>query len=718
MAQYKVQTPEGKVLTLEGPDGASHEQVIAMAQHLLPQTQKANPVMSFIRGFNGGALSNFADEATAGLGAVVPKISGPGIDPNASIWDGIKLGDAYKKNLQTIRGEMGRDAQQHPVASTAGDVTGALAQTALTHKVLPTAKAAPIATAAAQGAVQGAAAGAGQGTDAGSRLNGAVNGAETGAAVGGAIGGAMKLAPAAINYFRTVMGKGADEAAMAQLNKALVRQGYDVSTPAGQTAVRSALQTLGPDATLADLGKVTRTRAGVALRTANDAQQQGLDVLNARRAGAPDRLSSDIRATVAPRTDVHALDDALVEQRSQTALPLKQQALAEPNPKVGSQPTPDDVHAYMQRPNVQKWIASGGQGEPPPFYPDNLPVVPDDPALHKLVQTDAARKALSGAKQLATMERQTLEATGADTSHLPDFPEDGSPLDMKSLDYLKRHLDGEVSRAYNSTDSATLATAPALRNLRNAIRDRMRSVGESQPGVGDGPYGQYLDTFSDASDLRDALAAGRGGQGLNGKSYTPPTRMDPEAIAKTQAAHSPAEQEFYKTGYARLLEDQVRGSTSPAGAILKTPLDVDRLAAAGVPAEDVSKLQGAVGREKTYQALNNEASGSATDERIAARQEANDGQISLEDLSRSPQGWLGKLATGAVNKLNTARSSAVNAELIPRILAQGPDATDKVVQELAATGDKLGAEALKRAAAARFAGGASAALIGSPTGGQ
>lgn len=52
MAQYTVQAPDGKTITLEGPDGASHEDVIAQAQQLYkpdaapkPATPKAAPVL-------------------------------------------------------------------------------------------------------------------------------------------------------------------------------------------------------------------------------------------------------------------------------------------------------------------------------------------------------------------------------------------------------------------------------------------------------------------------------------------------------------------------------------------------------------------------------------------------------------------------------------------------------------------------------------------------
>jgi ligand-binding SRPBCC domain-containing protein len=40
MAQYKVQAPDGQVITLEGPDGASQEEVIAQAQILYKPTEK------------------------------------------------------------------------------------------------------------------------------------------------------------------------------------------------------------------------------------------------------------------------------------------------------------------------------------------------------------------------------------------------------------------------------------------------------------------------------------------------------------------------------------------------------------------------------------------------------------------------------------------------------------------------------------------------------
>lgn len=109
MAQYKVQAPDGQVITLEGPDGASQEEVIAQAQKLYqaPVQQKAPvaDVRSETMAETGGGAA--VGMPRRGRAAEVQPVT-----PLEATLTGVAKGAVFNPALavtQVVGGEGGRD---------------------------------------------------------------------------------------------------------------------------------------------------------------------------------------------------------------------------------------------------------------------------------------------------------------------------------------------------------------------------------------------------------------------------------------------------------------------------------------------------------------------------------------------------------------------------------------------------------------------------------
>lgn len=892
MTKYHVQAPDGKTVVIEGPAGASEAEVLAQAQSLYnaktaapAPPKKASLLDAAIHSIDSGILSSFNDEYMAAGNALLPpgQVMGGGVK-NKSVWDGTPWGEAFKHNVAAQRAYDAQLKKDRPVTSAVGTTAGATLQALVGGKLLgSTAQAAatahPILSSTLVGAGQGYASGYGAGDTPASRKKSAALGALSGGAIGGA-GGVIitKGLPLVARYWNSFRGKGTEQEAVSQIARALARDGYDVSTTAGKNALQAELSRFtGKPVSLADMGGNVRARAGVGLRSPGRGQAPAVQAVRARAQGAPERLSADIRANVAPRTDVHALDDALVTQRREAALPLRDKAMTESalnyaNPtktptfitsspytseelqalkiyKEGGDPLGDGSYMNAEAinramrgegevtPAMQSVItniksalaktklaaparvyrgmqaltpesgfvstpptvsmgeplaspqlnsfgprdvakeftdysptsgglngANGGQYDNPSRFfrvdlPEGAPAgdlllpgtanhlskeqeyltgpgklffdklrgnantvqvgfgkfvpegvnalrnrVPQDNVLQQIARLPLAQRSLERARQLAAGERDLLNATGQDVSHLPDFPETGAPLDMKSLDYMKQTMDKEINELYTAGRGAD---ASALKQVRDALRERMRAASPE--------YGAYLDQYSDSSEMIDALRAGRGGGGVPGFD-----KLDPEAIAAGQAGRSTAAQELFRVGAARRLTDIVDdtadvGSAIPANRILNTPNAVRRVEALGVEPANMQALQQAVGQERQLAQLPGELTGSATDARLAARADADVGMHASTPFNpTSLPAWIAWAARKAAGKVDLSRNAAVNEQALPRLLEQNPQAIQNIVAELEAVGRVEEAATVRRAAQAKFGAAVFGNMIGSP----
>lgn len=109
MAQYKVQAPDGQVITLEGPDGASQEEVIAQAQKLYQvPTQQKTPVADV----RSETMAETGGGAAVGMPRRGRAAEVQPITPLEATLTGVAKGAIFNPALavtQVVGGESGRD---------------------------------------------------------------------------------------------------------------------------------------------------------------------------------------------------------------------------------------------------------------------------------------------------------------------------------------------------------------------------------------------------------------------------------------------------------------------------------------------------------------------------------------------------------------------------------------------------------------------------------
>lgn len=572
--QYTIRVGKEEI-TFEGPDNMTPEQITALGDSVL---RDAKPGQEFphsvyvpqekpvaadevpidpsessaggaaLRGAKAGLFSNFDDEIAAfgnaaGLAGIDNALGTA--ENQQAFWDNPEgFWAAYENNLNQQDKQAEADKALHPRARLVGTIGGAVAQTVLGAKAAGAAlgkagkagdviKAAmnanPVKTGAAVGAASGAAAGAGDSR--GNRAQGAALGGAGGAVLGGAISGAFQFAPWLVRYGKTLLNKGVTQEALGQIQKAMARDGLDVTSPTGLQKLRDALSEFtGKPVSLADLGSASRARAGVGLRVPNAAQNSSIDAITERTAGQGPRLAEDVRRTVSPRTDVEALDDALIQQRADMAKQLREKALFEdgvtslppkgevmyyggakldPSHKGPTFFTPDkaaaqtyaDAHASrFGAPGILQEVRLNSQNPAPydvvkryavengmaPSEVDNLlPASIFDPILH----------GQGGAKKVTDLI-SSLRREGYDSARLPDLAfgqTSGDPIEALIPFDLSSQIvpetlpvTGRVSRMVDDPVLNQLARLPMAQKalqraqaVATAERDRLASLGQS-----------------------------------------------------------------------------------------------------------------------------------------------------------------------------------------------------------------------------------------------
>lgn len=742
MARFRI-TAGDKVYEIEGPDDLTEEEIRTYAEQELAKAEPGQahqrPIYggnvqedqpdssatgSFLRGGVRGGTFNWGDELAAGANAVIPglagldNLTGAAADQQSGWSNEGGFWDAFQHNLDAATAQEEADRAQHSTATTLGEVTGALSTAPLVGSAvgarLPQAVRAfgvarPVTTATGIGIGTGAASGAGV---QGNRAQNAALGAITGGAVGTTVAGVSELAPAIKHYAQVFMGRNADETAIGQIIKALQRDGFDVTSPAGVLKLRNELrQFTGKPVSIADIGTATRARTGVALRTPNPQQDTSIDQVLERQRGQSGRIINDIHANVAPRSDVAQIDQDLVDQRAQAAGPLRDAALYEqrmipgPNerPQITVNPGNNEPKAGVMRTLGYDMEDTFSQQAPQAQNQiGRVARVVDDPILQNLVRTPLGQTAMERALAQSRGMYAVRAAQGLPTEETP-YIADGSNLDVRTLDAVKKYLDQEVGRLYRNgaeeLGSFKKSDLYALQELRNGIRDRMREV---VPG-----YGDYLDAYSGPSGMRDALDEGTRFLGQH-----------PDTITAGQAGRTGGEQELYRVGTARSLIDKVNKTSDngiAANSILSNDYARQQLDATGIDAARAGQLNHSLDQERQLSKLTGEVRGSD----IAARQAAAADADSMSGLSlpmnlTNPIYYAGGIARKALRNLSTSRNEKVNAALLPRILSTDPGTVDATITELERQGNTALARQLKRRARERRISMIGGDIIGSP----
>lgn len=688
MPTYEMRAPNGKLYRIDGPKGATDDQIRAqiMAQYpdaggkpaarggARPAARPADPtggkrgkggfaetLDAGVRGALSGALFNFDDNVVAALNTVLPldRINNKNV---TSVWQqsgslGDRFSKAYNQNLKTERAIDRYDEQNNPGARLTGQVGGSLATLAIPGsapaRLVQGSKAAntvrtavqgskaatkatnagarvlanPVANAAAQGALAGA--GAGEG-DASNIFDSATTGAITGAAFGGAFAALGKAAPLAKQYYDAFRGKGSEDEALRQITAALKKDGFDVSGEEGQKALRAAIAEFGDKpASLADVGSNTRSRTGVALRSSSDAQNAGIATVEGRLANAEGRLKGDVYANVAPSSDVFGEANALVQQRRAAAGPAYEQAYTSPF-QVN-----DEINAILDTP--------------------------------------AGKEGLNFARRLAAQERRDPNKLG-----LIEVPSPVGGLmetkittpTLETMDYVQRAMRAEVAKNTVKDAFGRETVNDWGRVVQNSLNDLNKQIEALSP-----EFGAARQQYRGTSELLNALE--------QGKKFN---SLAPEQVSAKVGALSEPAQDMFRIGAARSLIDDLGNTlnqgTTPASAanrILRNTNEIDRLAATGANADG---LLAATKQERTLADLNKELRGSSTDQRQGARIGA------LADIPTGAIGWAREIIGYVGQAKNLERNEAINNVLLPKLLEQDKTVINQTIDELVKQGKK------------------------------
>lgn len=508
--RYRIQIGD-EIIEFEGPDDLSDAQISKLGDEYLktakpgqefPESVYVGDVVdpslaeqpmdssvggSYARGVTQGGTANFADEISSFMNAAVPGLAAlddftglAGNDQQAFYDNPEGFWAAVRHNMGDFAAQKRADAEQHATAQTLGEVSGAIGTLPIggaVSKVVPEAAAAymaanPIKTAAALGAGGGAVSGAGAGTE-GNRAQSAALGGLTGLALGTTIAGGMELAPAVAQYAKIFFGRGSDKEAVAQITKALQRDGFDVTSPSGVQKLKATLQEFtGKPVSLADIGGATRSRTGVGLRTPSNAQQVAVDQLRERTAGQGQRLASDIRSNVAPRTDVHNIDEALVNQRSQEAERLRELALYEdgPAPQRLNVREVDEADSRGIREFAIQHPTQGDTGGSIILHPDGRAEVDIyGPGGGTLGVAETRRMMQDLKDQIPEIKYVTGERTSGARADLPQgYSGKIQKINVENLPAARPEASGRQSRIIDpsrETDPTRYQTAVELQNL-------------------------------------------------------------------------------------------------------------------------------------------------------------------------------------------------------------------------------------------------------------
>jgi hypothetical protein len=246
----------------------------------------------------------------------------------------------------------------------------------------------------------------------------------------------------------------------------------------------------------------------------------------------------------------------------------------------------------------------------------------------------------------------------------------GTVPDVRTLDYMKRALDAQITAAYKSDNAATNASANAYKDLRNALRDRTKEV------VPD--YQAALQTYKGDREVLDALRAG----------YSDFGKMDHEEVIKLVSNMSPAEKEAFRTGVVRDIYGKLFTTSRNinAGAILNAPEMQAKLQPLFDTPAHFRLFQAAVEREsQLFSQANEILKGSQTGKRKVMQEKFEDAgdnfsQVAAQALTG---GWTSSLTGMASRALyKTSMTEDMADKLATMLMSSEPKEVAAVVKIL------------------------------------
>lgn len=457
---------------------------------------------------------------------------GMGWGDEAEAWLRSKaFGTNYDEEVRKIRQGYAEFARRNPVGATAAEFAGGALPTAAFLAATPFTGGATAPAAAAAGSRlgqlatryginigAGAGAGAVQGAgtaDEGDRLNEALVGGVIGAGVGAAAPAVLQGGRAVANLARSTLAReepDVSRVAAERINAALARTGM---TPSEAADVVAADRARGIPSTLAN---VDPKMAAALERVAPRSEATERRVVEAVE---PQLEGSRYRATVQTQQRLGAGD--LFSEEEALTRDLRQRA-------------------------DKNYRAAYAVGDV------------DDLAISQIIREPSVRDAYRDAAGIARLDAQAARSTAARTGSAFS-PEDylirgpDEIPDVRTIDYLKRALDGRVISLYGSDSPVAQAEASALRTIRNNLRDRTKEVVPE--------YREALNRYAGDVEVGEALRNGfENFAKLNREEIERMFRRTP-----AQGGMSDAERDAFVTGVNRYLYGQIMNAHEGGNAV-------------------------------------------------------------------------------------------------------------------------------------------------------
>ncbi len=465
----------------------------------------------------------------------------------------------------------------------------------------------PYGRGAAIGATQGAIAGAGS-AEPETRGEGAVVGGTIGAPVGAAIPVVARGAGAARTWLNERISPSEEaitRGAAERVNRALTEAGMQPSDIPAKLAADRALNVpsvvANVDPALVDLAETVAQRSGPSGRRVEAAlREQG--------GGARERVYGQVRQGLRPG-EYYADEENLVRSLRASADPAYQSAY-----RVGEVYDPQ-ITSLLELPQYKNaWDTA-----------------------RRLAAGDAsaaqARAIRSGAE--FNPEEFRLREIYRVAGRNPDTGEEILELaqtvpDVRTLDYMKRALDAQISAGYASPDAVSRTSAASLRELRDALRDRTKELVPE--------YRRAVDEYRGDVEVLTALRTG-----MNDFN-----RLDHEEIAKLFKGMNNVERDAFRTGAARSLYSTIMQPSSnmnTAQRIIGSPETRQKLEAMFDSPAQYNLFRAALEREsQLFHQSNRILQGSPTARRTQARERFDEGSdVGATAADLATGGWMSSL---------------------------------------------------------------------------
>lgn len=613
---------------------------------------------------------------------------GMGWGDEAEAWLRSRLGQgSYEDLLKQIRGEYGTFAEKAPITSFVSELGGGVlpgaammfvpggqpAGAAQITGTLSRLAARPITKAVATGATTGVISGAGSATEE-SRGTGALIGGGIGAAFGAALpplirGGssfykwaAERLAPSSARSTERAAQKFTEAMGEARLTPQQIEQAMRRDRAMG---VPSTVANVDP--ALADLAETLAQRTGRGTRKVEQ-------TLTQQQSGGRERVYQQARKGLQPG-EFYAEEERLMNDLRSKAAPAYQRAYA---------------FGEVDDPQIMEMLA--------------LPQFKGAwDTARKIADSDAAAAQVNAMRSGQPFDPNAFKLR--DIYKVQYDPKTGAPIDVevagtvpdvRTLDYMKRALDAQITAGYKSDNAATLASASAMKDLRNALRDRTKEVVPE--------YRQALDTYAGDREILDALQSG----------YRDFGKLDHEEVAKLIGGMTNAEKDAFRTGVVRDLYSKIFTTSRNinAAALLESPETKAKMQVLFDSPAHYRLFEAAVAREsQLFKQANQILRGSQTGKRTAMREKfEGDESVTQAAAQALTGGWMSSLTGMASRALyKTTMTEEMADKLAGMLMSKSPQDVADVVRVL----EKYAERAVPRQAAAtsRELGATSGAAI-------